>query len=179
MLPRSAKPVLYLLEALNSLATSYYFYYLFFYTRDFFHFSSAANLGVCSLHGLVYAASARAGGNYGQKEGPLKALRLGFGIMFSMLLWGSLIPEKHVQLLVLMGWTFGMSFTWPVLAGAVCQNASSARLPKLVGIYNLVWAGVSGLSYFLGGVVFQALGPKSIFFLPMAIHLAQLLHVAF
>jgi len=173
------KSFFFLIEAINSFATSYYFYYFFFFTRDVFGFSSTANLGTCALHGLVYMGAARFGGNYGQKKGYFKALRLGFVLMLVLLLAGSVSTNKIVHILLLMAWTFAMCFTWPVLEALVSQNETSQKLSQLLGVYNLVWAGASALTYFFGGALFQKLGSKSLFLIPAALHFVQLLLLAY
>ena len=44
----------YALTAFGSLATSYYFNYLFFFLRDRFGFENRGNLTVAAIHGGIY-----------------------------------------------------------------------------------------------------------------------------
>jgi MFS family permease len=44
----------------------------------------------------------------------------------------------------------------------------------MLGVYNVVWAGGAAVAYFTGGVLLEALGGKSLFWLPALLHLAQL-----
>jgi predicted MFS family arabinose efflux permease len=48
-------------------------------------------------------------------------------------------------------------------------------MQRMIGIYNLTWAGGSALAYFTGGAIVERLGMRSIFWLPIAMHAAQLL----
>jgi len=71
-------------------------------------------------------------------------------------------------------WTLGICFTWPTLEAIVSERESPARLQRLIGIYNLVWASASGLAYFVGGAILEQLGRQSIFLIPIGFHVTQL-----
>lgn len=163
------------LEALNAFSTAYYFYYLFFYARDVFHFGNAQNLALSALHGFVYMFAAWQGGRFAQRFGYFTSLKLGFSIMSVSLavgLWaGGNLP---VQLAVLAVWTGGMCFIWPTLEALVSEGEPTSRLKRMVGYYNITWAGASAIAYFLGGAMMKHLGRESLFWLPMAIHMVQL-----
>jgi MFS family permease len=66
-----------------------------------------------------------------------------------------------------------MSFTWPALEALVSENEPRKNLTRMVGLYNLVWAGTAGLANFAGGAILEGAG-KSFFYMPAAIHLVQL-----
>ncbi len=68
----------YSLTALNTLASSYYFNYLFFFLRDQFGFGDRENLWVSALHGLLYALAAWQCGKFAQRRGCLTSLKVGF-----------------------------------------------------------------------------------------------------
>ena len=44
----------------------------------------------------------------------------------------------------------------------------------MVGMYNVVWAATGALAYFVGGAILETLGMKSLFYLPAAIILGEL-----
>ena len=44
----------------------------------------------------------------------------------------------------------------------------------MIGFYNLTWAGGAAVGFFAGGALIEALGPRSIFFLPAGLHALQL-----
>ena len=58
---RNLKGVCFALEALNGLATVYFFYYLYFYTEKQFHFHALQNL-LLAAHALGLGAIWRTGG---------------------------------------------------------------------------------------------------------------------
>lgn len=161
------------LEGLNAFASAYYFNYLFFLLRDDFGFGQRENLLVGALHGLAYTGAAWCGGRYAQRAGYRHGFQLGCVGMLAALLAGGAFAPAAAQLFVLAVWTVAFAFTWPALEALACEHESPARLPRAVGIYNVVWAGASALAYFGGGALFERLGRDSIFWLPAAIHASQ------
>jgi predicted MFS family arabinose efflux permease len=79
-----------------------------------------------------------------------------------------------VQLAVLVVWAASQFMVWPALEALVTEGASGAARAHLVGIYSVVWAACSALSYFFGGGLFEWLGSGSIFWLPPGLHVLQL-----
>jgi MFS family permease len=164
----------FLLEALNSLGTSFYFNYLFFFLRNEYAFSNKQNLLVGALNGFVYVPFALLGGKLGQRIGYLVTLKLGLSIMSVGLIAGALSHSVPALLASMCFWTTGMCFTWPNLEALACDKQSPEKLPAVIGVYNVVWSAASAISYFSGGAVAQALGWRSIFWVPALIHLAQI-----
>ena len=52
----------------GSLATSYYFNYLFFFLRDRFGFENRGNLTVAAIHGGIYVFASVQGGRYAERH---------------------------------------------------------------------------------------------------------------
>ncbi len=172
-LPR-VKIGVFVLEGMNSLATSLYFNYLFFHMREQFGFGNLGNLLLCAVSGFVYMLVAQFGGRFAQRHGYFFALRIGFSVMAVALVLGSFagtVPECFATMIL---WTLGMSFTWPTLEATISEQEPPARLQRLIGIYNVVWASGTALAYFIGGAMLEKLGPLSIFLVPAALHVAQL-----
>jgi predicted MFS family arabinose efflux permease len=179
MFSRRLKVWYFVLEGVNAFAASYFFNYLFFYFRDRFGFGARANLLAAALHGLVYMCFALLAGRYAQKRGYFAALRVGFAGMGLPLVVGSFFASSAtVQIAVLAVWTWGMSFTWPALEALASEGEAPERLPHMIGIYNVVWAGAGAVAFFAGGAIFQALGTLSLYWLPAGLHASQLLVVA-
>jgi len=126
---------------------------------------------------LVFMVAAWFGGRFAQKFGYFKALKTGFVIMIVMLLAGLFLASVQSHILIMVGWTIGMCFTWPTLEGMVSENESPRRLQKLIGIYNVVWSGSAAIAYFFGGALIDFLGVKSLFYIPAIIHAGQFLIV--
>ena len=174
MISRRAKTICFTLEGINSVAATLYFNYLFFFLRDNFGFDSRRNLWVSALHGFIYIFAAWQGGRFGQRRGYFNALKLGYGGMAVLLIAGAFLTHSiHAQLIVVAGWTVMICLTWPALEALISEGEDDASLPRMVGIYNVVWAGTAGLAYFCGGMIFETFGWKTLFWLPAVLFAAQ------
>lgn len=179
MTHRKLKHGYFVLEALNAFATGYYFTYVFFFLESAFQFTNRENLAMAACNGLFYCLCAWYGGRFGQRHGYFNGLKVGFVVMaMAMVVGGFLSPPRTYssagQLLAVIAWTLGMCFTWPTLEALASEDEDRAGVTRMVGLYNLVWATGSGLATFLGGVLYEQLGPLSVFWLPAAIHGLQL-----
>lgn len=174
MFSRRLKSGYFLLEGLNSFATVYYFYYFYFFMQTQFGFGNKANLALAALNGAVYALMAWQGGRFAQRFGYFTALKLGFGIMLGALAVGSQLQSAGGHIVVMAVAVVGMCFTWPTLEALVSEGESRVGVQRMVGIYNMVWSGTAAVSYFIGGAMFEKLGPRSLFYVPLVIQLGQL-----
>lgn len=168
------KSGVFVLEGLNAYGTTVYFTYLYFFMRDRFGFSNLENLALAALNGAVYAVWVVFAGRYAQRRGYFRALGWGFAILAAGMGAGAFVPTVAGQVLVLLVWTFGLALTWPALEAITSEQEPPHRLQRLLGIYNLVWSGGSGLATFSGGLVLEHLGARGIFLLPAALHVLQL-----
>jgi MFS family permease len=174
MYSRRTKRGVFVLEGLNTFATTYYLYYLFFYMHAKFGFGRLENLALASLNGFVYLFAAIYGGRFAQKRGYFRALRFGFSTMVFALIAGSAIESWIGQVCVMVVATIGICFTWPTLEALACEREPAGGLQRMIGIYNLVWAGGGALAYFTGGAMLEKWGLRSMFLVPAAINLIQL-----
>ncbi len=172
----------FLLQGLTTLATSYYFNYLFFYMGRNFGFGNRANLLLTTLHGFTYMISAWNAGSFGHKYGYLRLLRISFlGMLLAMVL-GGLIPVvfeySHramlAELPVLLLWSFSVCFTWPTIQALLSRHTPSRQLPHVAGIYNLIWAGCSAFAFLTGGALLDKFGGETIFWLPVGFFIFEL-----
>src|SRR6266850_4569519 len=174
MSSRQLKSGCFVLEGLNSFATVYYAYYLYFFMHKEFGFDNKANLELAAFNGLICMFAAWWGGKFAQRFGYFTALKLGFGIMTIAMACGSQMHSATGQVLAMAAMVIGMCFTWPTLEALVSEGESPERLPRMIGLYNVVWAGTGALAYFTGGAILDKLGLKSLFYIPAAIFLSQL-----
>ncbi len=176
MFSRRLKTGYFILEGLNSFAVVYYFYYFYFFTHRSFGFDNKANLMLAALNGAVYACCAWYAGRFAQRFGYFLALKLGFGIMIGALTAGLFIGGASAagQILVMLVTDVGMCLTWPTLEALVSEEESPAGLQHMVGVYNVIWATTAALASFSGGAMLEHLGPRSLFFIPVAIQVVQL-----
>lgn len=177
MYPPRIKTGAFVLEGLNSISTTYYFYYIYWFLREQFGFGSRENLWWAVGHGAVYVVAAWWGGRLGQRRGYLRIMRWGFAGMAVCFAVGWLVAglgwprgwEMGVQAVVLFTATLFISFTWPNLEATVSEGEPGSRLQRLLGIYNLVWSGAGALAYFTGGWLIERLGMRHQVFLVPAL----------
>lgn len=162
------------LEAINALATTYFFYDIYFYMRDQFHFGALRNLLLAAALGTVYAMSAYGGGKFAQRFGYFTAVRWGSGVMAAVFLLGSQCYGLTATLAVILAGNIALCLTWPALEALTSEGEPPGRLQSLVGIYNFVWAGFGAIAYFTGGVLQQKCGAKSIFYVPAGLLFAEM-----
>jgi predicted MFS family arabinose efflux permease len=173
-MPSSKKTGYFILEGLNSAATTYYFYYLPFFMKHAFGFGNEANLALVASSGLIYVFAAWWGGRFAQRFGYHPSLKLGFATMMLAMLAGPWCHSAAGQIVVMSVTVIGMCFTWPTLEALVSEGEAPAGLQRNIGVYNIVWAGTGALAYFSGGALLDKLGPSSIFYIPAAIQACQL-----
>src|SRR3954471_6929043 len=169
---------IFVLEGLNAISTSFYFNYLFFFLKSQFGFSSFQNLLVCALNGFLYMFAAYYGGRFGQKRGYLNALGLGLVIMLLAMIYGALSKSIPGVITAMILWTLGVCLTWPNLEALTCDHQESKKLPKVIGVYNVVWSGGGAIAYFSGGAIAEMFGWKSIYWIPATIFVVELMLVA-
>jgi MFS family permease len=174
---RKSRTVFFVLEGLNSLATTHFNNYVFFLLHDRFEFGNLENLSVAALGGLVYIFAAWQGGRFAQRFGYFTSLKTGFAGMAACLVLGWRLPQLPAFLAAYVGWNAAMCFTWPTLEALVSEGVGDDVLPKNIGIYNVVWAATAAAMYFSGGAIYQTLGRDSVFWLPALILAAQWLIV--
>jgi predicted MFS family arabinose efflux permease len=171
------KAGLFVIEGLNSMSTAWFFYYLYFVMRDKHGFGAMENFLLAAALGLAYAVAAILGGRFAQKAGCLVSLRLGTLVMMAAFA----LESQTLALWPVMGLAMlanlGMCFTWPALEALVSEGESPRRLQNLIGIYNCVWALASGFAYFVGGAMIERWGWNSIFLVPSAIQMVEVLLV--
>lgn len=173
MFQRRLKVGYFVLTWINIYATAYYGNFVFFLLRQEYGFANRDNLLYAALGGFVYMAGAWYAGNFAQKRGYYFALKIGFLVMAATLAAGSQVTGALGQLLTLLGWTFGMCFTWPVFEALVSEGEDRPGLTTMVGVYNVVWASGAAVSYFTAGALLETLGVRSLFWLPAILHGAQ------
>jgi MFS family permease len=139
-----------------------------------FGFGNFGNLSVSATYGFVYAFSSLFGGKFGQRQGYLRALALGFAIMIVALSSAYFAHRAGGQIGWMIVWTIGVCFTWPALEALVSEGEGPMGVQRMVGIYNLTWSSASALAYFSGGAILEKFGVRSIFWLPVVVHSAQL-----
>lgn len=175
MTHRQLKAGYFALAGLNTLATSYYFNYLFFFLRDRFGFGNRENLCVSALHGFIYIFSAWQCGRFAERRGYLLSLKVGFIGLAAVAVGAAFLDSVPGQLLIVAVYSIVLLFTWPALEALVSERESPAGVQRMVGIYNCTWAAAAAIAYFTGGKLYDALGKGAIFWIPAAVFSGQFL----
>jgi predicted MFS family arabinose efflux permease len=144
MYSRRTKRGVFVLEGLNTFATTYYLYYLFFYMQAKFGFGRLENLALASLNGFVYLFAAIYGGRFAQKRGYFRALRFGFSTMAFALIAGSTIESSIGQLCVMVVATMVPASLGQ--SGGSPARGTHRRIAAHGRHYNLVRAGGGALA---------------------------------
>ena len=178
MFSRRLKTGYFVLEGLNSFATTLYFYYFYFFMEKAFGFGNRANLSLAALSGFFYAAFSLLAGRFTERFGYFTALKIGFFIMLGSVTAGVLLGRAQGAvpwMIITMSLTvLGMCFTWPALEALVSSNEDRPGVQHMVGVYNIVWAGTGALAYFTGGAFLDTFGLNTLFYFPAAIVVVQL-----
>lgn len=175
MTPRQKiKFSVFTLEGLNSFGTVFYFNYLYFWMRDEYGFGNKRNLALASALGLVYTFAAWQTGKFAQRRGYFAALKTGYVIMAIALAAGGFLKFAAGQIGTSIIVTVGMCFIWPTLEAFTSDGETAERLPRVVGIYNVVWAMAAALAFFIGGTFIHIFGYPILFLLPLAVVLVML-----
>jgi predicted MFS family arabinose efflux permease len=171
---RSLKKYFFLLATLNTLATTWYSNYIFFFLRDNFGFRNQENLWVSALYGLIYIPAAVQCGKFAQRRGGVTSLKVGFGGLTLAMIAGALLRGTIPgNLCVLVAYTAVLLFIWPALEALVSENETQAGVQHNVGIYNASWASGAAIAYFVGGSLYDRLGPTAVFWVPAGIFALQ------
>lgn len=180
MIPPRVKTGAFVLEGLNSVAITFYFYFVFWFLKSAYGFGSRENLLWAVGNGVIYVVGSIQGGRFGQRRGYLRALRIGFAGMAVCFFLGWLVNlvgpprpiEITLQALVMVLATVFVCFTWPNLEALVSEGEPAGRIQRLIGIYNLVWSGAGAIAYFAGGALIQAFGANHVVLLAPALIIA-------
>ena len=173
MTHRQIKVGVFALTALNTIATTFYFNYLFFFLTARFGFDNRQNLWVSALHGLVYVASAWQCGKFAQRRGYFTSLKFGYAALTGLMLVGGMLDSAVGQLAVLFAYSIALLLTWPALEALASEGESRAGVQRMVGIYNCTWASGAALAFFLGGRLFDFSNTFAVFWLPAGIFVGQ------
>ena len=168
------KTVVFVLEWLNAIATTYYFYDIYFFTEAKFGFDKLHNLLLAAGLGLAYMFASILGGRFAQSAGYLRAFKSGQLIMAAGLAAGSQLQDLRGHLAVMFVCVVGMGMTWPALQALVSEGEPRERLQNMVGLYNVVWSLGGAMAYLTGGAMMETFGLRSLFLVPAAMAAVQL-----
>ena len=170
---RKLKPGVFLLEGLNSFAVVFYFYYFYFFMQTRHGFDNRANLELAALTGAVSALWSWLGGNFGQRFGYFKALKIGWGHARGdggrARRWSPASDTSWSRWLRPSGCVSPGPTSRAGLRGRDARRfaADGGHIQRRVG-------GDGGGLNFIGGALLTQFGLNSLFYIPALIHIAQL-----
>jgi predicted MFS family arabinose efflux permease len=167
------KAAYYGLTAVSTLASNYYFNFLFFFLRDRFGFGDRQNLWVSALHGGIYVFSAWQCGKFAERRGFHLSLKVGFAGLFVCMLLNGVFMSATGIVLALAAYSVVLLFIWPALEALVTENEPPGRVPHMIGLFNSVWSLTGAVAYFTGGPLYDWLGAGAVFAIPAVAFLAQ------
>ena len=173
MTHRRLKAGYFVLAALNTLATSIFLNFLFFYFHDRFGFGNRENLAVTAAYGFIYTFAAWGCGKFAARCGLRLSLKLGFAGLALIMAAGALADGLALQLAVLAVYSVVLLLTWPALEALVSERETQAGVQEMVGVYNSTWAAAAALAYFTGGKLYDEFGKGAVYWLPAGIFVAQ------
>jgi predicted MFS family arabinose efflux permease len=165
----------YLLTALATLGSSYFFGYLFFFLRDRFGFGDRENLAVAAMHGAIYVVSAWQCGKFAERRGFHTSLMLGFGGLSVCMVAGALAPTAVAEVVIIAVFSVVLLFIWPALEALTTEHEPRSRVPHVIGWYNVTWSGAAAVAYFTGGSLYGWHGTGAVFWIPAGIYLSGLI----
>lgn len=171
---RAAKASVFAMTSLNTLGSYFYFTYLFFLLRDRHGFDDRQNLWVAALHGAIYVLAAWQGGRFAERRGYVASLTVGFAGLAGCMIAGALVSSAIATLIVVACYTVVLLLIWPALEALTTDGEPAARVPHVVGLYNLTWSGAAAVAYFAGGPLYDRFGAHLVFTVPAVLFVAAL-----
>jgi MFS family permease len=153
------KPILlYVTEAVNSIAATLLTVGLPFYMNHRFGWGARENFAVAALQGMLYMAGALSAQKVSQRWGREKSLLALYAGMTTV--------AVAVGISATMGWAVAaallvvfetglMAVSWPMLESLISAAGEPSRLAKRLGWYNIVWAFVGAIAVAASGAIIQ------------------------
>jgi predicted MFS family arabinose efflux permease len=173
MTHRQLKAGYFTLTGLNTLASCYYFNYLFFFFRDHFGFGNRENLWASALYGVSYMVAAWQSGRFAARFGRGASLKTGFLALTVLMVAGTFLTGAMAQIILLAVYGAALTLVWPTLETLISERETQSGVQAMVGIYNCIWAGAAAFAYFTGGKLYDELGAGAVFWLPAGIYLGE------
>jgi MFS family permease len=172
--PAQRRKMLYAVEAVTGLASTMLIISIFFYTEKKFGWKMRQNLILAAVEGLVYITGSLAANFISSRFGRRNSLLVLYAILAAIAAVGVVRPTPMVVTALLIVYTAIISFTWPMLESLVSADLPPAKLSRVLGAYNLVWAGIGACAVAINGTIIEH-WPKGVFVIPTAAHIAGLI----
>jgi hypothetical protein len=166
---RHRRWMLYGVEGVSGLASTMLIISIYFYTEKVFGWSMRQNLILAAAEGLVYVVGSLAAKAVSGRFGRRNSLLVVYAILGAIAAVGIVKPTPMVVTTLLIIYTMTISLTWPMLESLVASGLSARQLSKILGAYNLVWAGIGACAVAVNGSIIEH-WPKGVFIIPTVAH---------
>src|SRR3954467_14299231 len=152
---RHRRWMLYGVEAVTGLASTMLIISIYFYTEKTFHWSMRQNLVLAAVEGLVYVVGSLAASALSTRFGRRNSLLVIYAVLGAIAAIGIIRPTPTVVTTLLIVYTMVISLTWPMLESLVATGLSARQLSRVLGAYNLVWAGIGACAVAVNGSIIE------------------------
>lgn len=166
----------FFIEAILSFACSFLFIGIFFYTARVFQWDLTRNFLLASAQGAVYVVSALASQKIVRVMGGRRLMIVSHIILAGISLAGVLVSNHVLLTVIIIGYVPLIAINWPVIEAAAAANADPHTLSRRIGLYNIIWAATGAIGLALQGTLMRY-DARSVFFIPMVIHIVIVLLV--
>ena len=163
------RKMLYAVEAVTGLASTMLIISIFFYTEKRFGWKMRQNLLLAAVEGLAYITGSLAANFISRRFGRRNSLLAIYALLAAIAAVGVFYPTPKVVTILLITYTMVISLTWPMLESLVSANLSARELSRVLGAYNLVWAGIGACAVAINGTIIEH-WPKGVFLIPTIAH---------
>jgi MFS family permease len=179
---RGSPFLLYVAEAVNSIAGTLLTVGLPFYTNHRFGWGARENFATAACQGMLYvlgALSAKRISKRFKQEPSLLAL---YAVMTAFACAAGFCATMGwaVPMVVLIAIETGlMGASWPMLESLVSAAGDASGLSRRLGGYNIVWASTGALALAASGFIIQNTKPWGFFGIVGAVHLLAFIMIFF
>jgi len=166
---RPRRWMLYGVEGVTGLASTMLVISIFFFTERSFGWSMRQNLMLAATQGVVYIAGSLLARFVSGKFGRRNSLLVLFVMIGAIAAIGIVRPTPKVVTALLVCYTMVISLTWPMLESLVATGLSARELSRVLGAYNLVWAGIGACAVAVNGTIIEH-WPNGVFVIPTIAH---------
>lgn len=169
----------YAVEAMSTVGGTLMSVGIFFYMHHRFGWQMPQNFMLAAAQGIVYVPAALSAGNVVARLGQRRTLSLVYGLLALIGLTACLIARSvnsHSAgwvAVALLGYTFVIGLSWPVLEGLVASGGAPAGMARRLSIYNVIWPAGAAMVASIEGTILKY-WIAGLFLIPAILHVCSL-----
>ena len=168
----------YAVEAMSTVGGTLMSVGIFFYMHHRFGWQMPQNFMLAAAQGIVYVPGALLAGPAVARFDPRRTLGAVYGSLAligltAYLLAGSVNSYSAARVAVaLLGYTFVIGLSWPILEGLVASGGAPTGLARRISIYNVIWPAGAALVASVEGTILKY-WIAGLFLIPAFLHLCS------